>query len=125
MSNRAQSVSESVWLKIIARLSMASLFPILAITSWLAIDWLDKRFDGVSIPLKKVEIRVDALEARERPNDMQLQNHDLRLGATEKAVGNYIKEMDELTVVVNRVNTSLQGLIQVLEDRDKRVGAKQ
>lgn len=126
---RAAAISENVWLTIIARVSMVLSFPVLGFTGWLFLDWLDGRFDSVTIPLKAVELRVNSLEGRSNSLDLVIENHRLRIERSEQDGGRVADEVNGMGKQIGEVNTSLQGLIGILSDRDsrpnRRMGANQ
>lgn len=116
----AQKINDSIYLTMLARISMALSIPVLGVTAWLALQWLDGRFDKLTVPLKNVETRVDSLELRDRNTELTIQNHSLRIGQAETNSQGVSQDLKALTGQVDDLNTNLKTLTGVLADRERR-----
>lgn len=117
---RADRIAEDVWLKLISRLSMAGVFPLLALLGWLAAGWLEdqeKAILTVAARVDGVEDVADTLTQRV----IVLETNSVRGRAEREAFqSQMISELRDMRATLgllsNRV-AALDATIQAMRDR--------
>ena len=119
-SDRVRSISDNVYMVLIARIAMV-LTPIIASgLVWLGGQWLDGKFDALSVPLIEVKHRVDTLESSDRMSAITNNSQQIFIDSNKEAIGKVAEKVDGLGQDLNEVTSSLKALTDVLKDRDGR-----
>lgn len=121
-TDQVRSISDNVWTVFVARIAMISTPFVASGLVYFGSQWLEGKFDLVTVPLQRVESRVDVLERGDRTSELKNQSQDFLIQSNGTSVSKITDQVEKLGRKIDEVNSSLQSLTDVLADRERRAG---
>ena len=129
-SSTMEKMANSLWTTFIAKMAIIITPVVVPIFIWMAVQWLDNRFEAVSRDQRATQAQVDELRRSDRVAATTLQDHESRLvfGKAESEVfqRNAETQFGKIDNNLNLINKTLYGidatlgsLKAVIDEREK------
>ena len=112
-----KALSENSMITVLARAIMIASVPVSGAFLYFSRDWLDSH---VTNPIADAQSHIEQLVTSNMARDKIIERHDFLLTANGENIAAERSDVKELGAKVDNLATSLNGLVEVLKDRDRR-----
>lgn len=115
--NFVRGLSQNDLLTVVARIVMVMSVPVSGAFLYFSGDWINSH---VTMPIAETRVHIEEVAKSNEAQDKIIERHDILLSANRDNIAAERSDVKELGAKVDNLATSLNGLVEVLKDRDRR-----